>query len=329
MAWWQVDLGSEQEITSVVVWNLTGELKLIQRLSNYRITILDGAGGIVASQEFHTTSGYTEESELWELSQPVVGKVVRVDKLGFGRDNNRMLALAEVEVFGAPSTLEVSSNTDYFPYKFEDSGEKAITAIDSNGGTTALHVNVMNTEISESKKIDLLHNIRAVRSYSSRVLDSELFVDGGQHIGVTENESENELEVSYNYLPTERWEKAIVWRLSENGPIVGSNSVNVIGFSDAAQNDAIDSFNSSNYPGFREVTTPIVITDIPEGGNAVVRIYRGGVTFLDGTKTLVLTAEDLVNGIATLKFLFSEELEGSFCHYVTIYDREGTSLGSR
>ena len=77
------------------------------------------------------------------------------------------------------------------------------------------------------------------------------------------------------------------------------------------------------------MTAPIVVDGLPPGGTVVVRIFRSGVTFLDGTKTQTLTAEDFDYGVAFLQFLFPQGLQGGYCHHLDIYDRNGAFIGRR
>jgi hypothetical protein len=121
----------------------------------------------------------------------------------------------------------------------------------------------------------------------------------------------------------------VVARLYEGGPILGAKPLNLIGISDALQNDLTMAFISSQYEGYTVVSAPLVATDLPSGGTVVVRIFRAGVTFLNGSKTLTLSVNDFKNDTVILKFLFPTGMDGGYCHYLDIYDRNGAYLGRR
>jgi len=89
-AWWQVDLGSEQLIQKINIFNRTDCCK--DRLSNYRVSILNDFG-VVYEQDFHT---YPNPSQVIDLGmEPLKGRYVKIQLL----DKN-FLSLAEVQVWG-------------------------------------------------------------------------------------------------------------------------------------------------------------------------------------------------------------------------------------
>ena len=55
--WWQVDLGVDRQIDRVELfnWNKWG-VAITSRLSNFRISVLDGAGNVVVSKDYHIWS---------------------------------------------------------------------------------------------------------------------------------------------------------------------------------------------------------------------------------------------------------------------------------
>jgi F5/8 type C domain/PA14 domain len=75
------------------------------RLSNFRVTVEDSAGGILAEKNFYETSGSVGASETWTLPATVAARRVKVQLLGLNRDNNHFLCLAEVRAYG-PATRQ-------------------------------------------------------------------------------------------------------------------------------------------------------------------------------------------------------------------------------
>ncbi len=109
-SWWQVNLGADRPIDEIVMHNRT-DGNLGQRLSNFRVTIFNRFGVIVLRREFYRTSGFVADQEKWSFNE-VVGRTVRIEKLGLGRLNSRYLSLAEVQVFGGGAVANLSGLTE-------------------------------------------------------------------------------------------------------------------------------------------------------------------------------------------------------------------------
>ncbi len=121
--YWQVDLGSDKLISEIILYNRT-DAHLGQRLSNYRISIINSAGSVAKSDDFYVTSGHAGIKESWKPGE-TIGRIVRVQQLGRNRLNDFALSLAEVEVMG--SSLQTTPVTNTVPsgakayYSFNDS----------------------------------------------------------------------------------------------------------------------------------------------------------------------------------------------------------------
>lgn len=98
-SWWQVDFGQDREINQVVVHNMS---KNQNRLSNFRISVLDANDLELIGEDFFTTSGNVGDSMTWDLpaSQPTARKI-KIQYLGYNLTGKGELALAEVEAYGA------------------------------------------------------------------------------------------------------------------------------------------------------------------------------------------------------------------------------------
>lgn len=97
--WWQVDFGQSHPVNRVVLWNRT-DGGLQNRLSNFRISVLDGSGVEVTGQDFFPPGGgHAGNSFTWDLPQTVQGNRIRVSLLGLNNGGNRFLSLAEVQVY--------------------------------------------------------------------------------------------------------------------------------------------------------------------------------------------------------------------------------------
>lgn len=120
----------------------------------------------------------------------------------------------------------------------------------------------------------------------------------------------------------------IVARLFAGGPILAVQRVNVIGVSDALQND-LTSVGAGTLTGYKVYNSPLTVTNLPVGGRIDVTIVRAGVMFANGSTFKSIYPADLTNGWVNLVFLFPLGQSGGYCHSLTVYDRDGTLIGGR
>ena len=98
-SWWKVDFGQNRPVNRVVLFNRNDAIQNKERLSNYRISVLDAAGGVLAYQDFHTTTGYVMGSEAWDLPQTCNARAVMVRFNGWNLKGNGYMCLAEVQAY--------------------------------------------------------------------------------------------------------------------------------------------------------------------------------------------------------------------------------------
>ncbi|MGH9360342.1 MAG: discoidin domain-containing protein, partial [Thermoanaerobaculia bacterium] len=100
--YWQVDLGAVYSVGRVALWNRLDCCS--HRLSNFRLLVLDGALAPVARSDHFTDRGAPAANPYEVVLPPgVLGRHVRIEKLGPDGQNESILSLAEVEVFqGVP-----------------------------------------------------------------------------------------------------------------------------------------------------------------------------------------------------------------------------------
>lgn len=110
--WWELALVGNSTIHSIALWNRTNCCP--ERLTNFRVVILDAARDEAWSDEFFTDGISYPDTTTGAFSipieDPVEGRFVRVE---FIEDENRAqnwLSLAEVEVFGEGPTEPVTPN---------------------------------------------------------------------------------------------------------------------------------------------------------------------------------------------------------------------------
>lgn len=120
----------------------------------------------------------------------------------------------------------------------------------------------------------------------------------------------------------------IAARLFPGGPILAVQRINVIGVSDALQND-LTTISSGGVPGYKVLHTPLTVLNLPPGARVEVSIFRAGVMFLNGTTIRNIHQADLTNGSVNLQFLFPLGMPGGYCHNLRVFDRNGVLLGTR
>ena len=325
-AWWQVDLGAERTIDQIVIWN---EDPTKWQLANFKVEVINDLGTVVLSKNFYDQGVWGQhvgEKEIWSLGGFYDARIVKIQKLGptFGQ---KYLSLAEVQVFGI-ATQDLATDSDTFTYQFDQTGTQLVTATHTNGDTGTLTVEVRKADF-DGIPVDLVSNTVGELGFLSSEIDSSLFFDGGDALGLDQNSEVLGDSFYLQATPRGRGEFNLLARLHEDGPIVGAQPLNLIAVSDALQNELTSSSISHEDSDYLIVNTPVVSTGLPDGGSIVVTITRAGVSFLDGTTTLTLIADDFVNGIYNLEFLFPTELTGGYCHTVEVLDRNGDVIARR
>ena len=324
-SWWQLDLAEDREISSVVIWNVHGAR--IERLNDYRVSVLDEAGAVVATEDLYY-SEHPALSATWELSAPVIGRKVKVELVGTNSNDDYRLTFAEVQVFGERRNETLTTDSEHLVYEFREAGTQTIDVTHANGSSGTLTVEVKQADFSEEPQ-DLLSqsigNVQLARAF----VDSDLYFEGGEAAPLTGLNEETEFNTSLQVAPEGKGSYNMLARLYEDGPVLNAQPLSLIAFADVLQTNQTVTLTNPAYEGYLQVISPITLTGIPEGGSIKVTIHRGGVTFLDGTTTLRLTAEDFTNGVYNINFLYPLDGEGGYCHYIDIYDRNGEIIARR
>jgi|GEM_PF-5341605 len=98
-AWWQLDLGSNESIGAITIFNRTDSCCL-ERLSDFTALIIDSNGTTTYSQTFTNSSSPSVNLD----AAGALGQIIRIES-----NSDSTLNLAEVEVYAA-STLAVTTN---------------------------------------------------------------------------------------------------------------------------------------------------------------------------------------------------------------------------
>ncbi len=91
--WWQVDLGSEFELDSIMLWNRTDHRP--HRLTDFRVSALDSELDEVWGQDYFSNGGTFDPSLFILLPDSTTAQTVKIQLY-----NINWLSLAEVQVFG-------------------------------------------------------------------------------------------------------------------------------------------------------------------------------------------------------------------------------------
>ena len=131
--WWQVDLGSSQNIQKIVLFNRTGG-STPRRLSNFRVSIHDIGGAELYGRDYHTEEGYVNGHLTIELEAPILGRIVKVSLLGPNLRGDRVLSLAEVEVMSSISGAPEATPLGYLTNWTQEAGVVATQSSITAGG---------------------------------------------------------------------------------------------------------------------------------------------------------------------------------------------------
>ena len=110
-SWLKVDFAATRPLNQIVLHNNSNDQL---RLSNFRLTALDGTGTVLAQQDFFTTSGNVGSSFTWEMPATVQASSIRIQLLGNNRAGNGHLALAEIQAYG-PGPYAATRNFQIIP----------------------------------------------------------------------------------------------------------------------------------------------------------------------------------------------------------------------
>lgn len=303
-SWWQVDFGQQKPVARVVLYNRN---ILQERLSNFRISVLDAADNEVAGQNFYEGSGHAGASLSWDLPTAVVGRKVKVALLGNNNPGNGMLTLAEVEVFPPEQYTLSATHTD-------------ANNIVTNGSRV---INVVAAEFGP----DLAVRTDRWRDWATKVptslpleWDSSMKVAalapvGGFHRLNVSTASDQPVH--------------ILARSEAAGTVAARGTLDPFLIGDAYDSgyvEVLDTLADGTIVG----RISVVADRLPPGGYVEIQIWAGGAQFGDGTVIKRLYAADFdANGQAyVLVYYPSQAAISSFCANYRLYDGNGTLLSA-
>ncbi|MDO5971799.1 T9SS type A sorting domain-containing protein [Flavivirga aquimarina] len=149
LKWWQVDLGEDKILWSIVIYNRTGS-NYGERLNNFTVSVIDSNGNTTFSEIYVDPPNPSLTIDVDEIT----GKIVRIEKT-----SDRGITLAEVEVYGT-SVLSVEETTLNTIKLFPNSVTNQFTITNSQGAVIKIYNMVgklmMKTKIQgNSESIDV------------------------------------------------------------------------------------------------------------------------------------------------------------------------------
>lgn len=259
------------------------------------------------------------EWRAWNASEDAPLMLRRGDTLKFGAWNSGgTQQAATVDIGGSSYVLDAGATGRHL---FAATGSYNVTATLADGTARGTTLTVYAADFGETQPF--FADKPVWREYPN--VPTDLWVDSSPHLWITAREVSGSGQKLY-LIAHEPGPLPVAARLAESGSIVEMGEIDTIGFSDTLRNDAAV-FVGSTADGYRVLRTPIVVTNLPPGGSMVVTIFKAGVTFLDGTRTLTLLEGDFEDGVVYIDFRYPENMRGGYCHYVDIYDADGNHLG--
>lgn len=303
-SWWQVDFGQDKRLGRVVLFNRNS---LQERLSNFRISILDSSGNEVAGENFFESAGNAGASLGWNLTTPVSGRKVKVALLGNNHAGNGFLTLAEVQVYPPDQYNLTVSHTD----------------ASSNVSTANFTVNVVSADFGNPLLVRtdrwrdwLLPNVPPALPLE---FDSTIEAQELAPVGVA-----RKLRVATSAGDLVR----VIARSEVAGTVAAQGTVDPFIIGDAYSTgyvEVLDTLPDGTLVG----RVSIVADRLPPGGYVEVQVWAGGSIFQqtgNGLIRLYANAFD-ANGQAYVTVLYpATSAISSFCAYYRLKDASGALL---
>lgn len=227
-------------------------------------------------------------------------------------------------VTSSPGGTHALTGQETTTLTFPTAGVFTVTGTLQSGASATLTVNVIAPPSFSAATVDVLENV--VRTLSVNAAPQVMFdtQDDLCRLSI----SRTTATASIGIIAAQPVELGVAARLFNDGPILSILRVNVIGISDAMQND-LTSTSSSGITGYKLLQTPLTALNLPSGARIDVSIFRAGVMFPNGTTLKSVYPSNFTNGSVMLQFLFPLGMAGGYCHNLLVYDRNGIYLGKR
>ncbi|MEP1490000.1 MAG: discoidin domain-containing protein [Algibacter sp.] len=311
-AWWQVDLGADQSIGEINVYNRTDCCS--SRLTNFTVYVINSSGTTTYSQSF--TSTVTTSISL--NAGAVLGKIIKIQL-----DETNVLSLSEVQVYegAAADNLATSGTATQSSTAYSGVASRAIDG-DTNGDWSNASVTHTNSEanawwqvdLGADKNIGVINVFNRTNCCSSRLTnftvyvinssgtttysksftsypDPSIVINAGDVLGKvikvqlddTNSLSLAELEV-YSYVTSTSTSKVKAEKISNFNTsrfsIYPNPSAEIINLTGVIENDTIEIYNIFGTLVLKTRDTQINISDLPKGIYLAKTLKQNAVKFI-------------------------------------------------
>lgn len=243
-------------------------------------------------------------------------------KLGAFNTTGEAVAATIVAPDGTNLTLAAGNTVDL---PFAASGSYSVSA-QAGADVHSFLVTVASPPLAD--EIPVVANKSRVIELPAPAENATVVYQGSEGLLVVEEEGSS-TPFALRLFPSVGGHLALTARLGEGGPILDVASVPSILIADSLAQGTTRTFGTGAPAGYFLVRAPLVVLGLPEGATVEVTIFRAGVMFPDGTTTKILTAADFDHGFHNLDFFFPKGTNGGYCHYLTVYDKDGNILAKR
>lgn len=261
----------------------------------------------------------------WQVLSPFLTKSIKVrvgDSLRFGG----------ITSTGDPAKVRLRSDEGLNVLLKE--GETHVQTF-KEAGTFWFRVRIPGTDFREVCKVEVVgYQMRerlTILSYFQRHFE---LAETGRNVALWTSKElllqrlqrRNGLEATHRILSTVGGNFTLAARLGEGGAVISTMKVPSMVFTSALQQNTFGGGLAGAPRGFEKITAPYVGLHMPEGSYVRIGLFRAGMMFPDGSNEKILKPEDFVDGVAFVDFLMPREMQGGFCHHISIYSPDGTLL---
>jgi hypothetical protein len=247
-------------------------------------------------------------------------------------DALKLIAIAEGQQMGS-ATVQVEGDSpvtlvdeEAYVHRFEEAGSYTVTAafVSAAGVSSqaSMLVEVVGLTVPETGPA-VWKNRERVWTWEGIPSEAAIEVEGMDVVVSSRDDDSVELGLKRDEIESEQ---AIVARLGEEGPVLGSVLTN--GFDLTAVVEGLLGATTLE-DGTLEVTNRIIVDRFPASASARISVFKAGVILDDGTTERYVDASEF-SPIGTYDFLMYKptSVAGSACHHIYAYE-DGKQIGRR
>jgi alpha-tubulin suppressor-like RCC1 family protein/Ca2+-binding RTX toxin-like protein len=256
---------------------------------------------------------------------------VRLDdsmKLAAHDSNSTSTDAVSIKVYNKTTNALVASHTqtaaDSWTYKFETAGNYDIVGTCTENGadvTQTIEVNVLSVDFGTAPEAI----VNSTRNWTFACTSSTVQIEADPTIALS-NMSQSGTQRSYSLKASSLTDATIVARLGDNGPIMGSIAVNPI----KVESSTVGNWNvvDTLEDGSQLVEVTIALSEIPDDLRINMSMWNGSATFLNGTKSMTITATDFNSSGMYKYYLILPAGAGTHACHNTYIQQGNTVLAS-